>query len=108
MDCSLLKEANNAALFQLLKTLWCAIQTRVHLCYMLHIRSLTTLPGFIAEGNARADRLGNPVWVALQPDKIVQAKASHGFFHQSSHTLQKQFQLMLTEDHDIVSSCADL
>lgn len=104
MDCSLLKEVNNAVLFHLLKALWCAIQTQVNSYYILHIRSHTNLPGFITEGNARADRLANPEWVAPQPDKIVQAKASHDFFHQSAHTLQKQLQLTPTEAHDIVSS----
>ncbi|XP_053860544.1 uncharacterized protein LOC128822762 [Vidua macroura] len=107
LDCSLLKEVNNAVLFQLLRALWCAIQARVHPYYILHIRSHTTLPGFITEGNARADRLANPAWVAPQPDRTAQAKASHDFFHQSAHTLQKQFDLTPTEARDIVSSCAD-
>ncbi|NXB24724.1 POK19 protein, partial [Rhagologus leucostigma] len=96
-DCSLLKEVNNAALFSLLKTLWCAIQVRVHPYYIPHIHSHTNLPVFTTEGNARADMLANPAWVAPQPDKIAQAKASHSFFHQSAHTLQKQFHLTPTE-----------
>ncbi|XP_058719390.1 uncharacterized protein LOC131592124 [Poecile atricapillus] len=107
LDCVLLKEVDNEHLFRLLKSLWCVIQARVHPYYILHIRSRTNLPGFIAEGNARADRLANPAWVAPQPDKIAQAKASHDFFHQSAHTLQKQFHLTPTEARDIVSSCAD-
>ncbi|NWW07272.1 POK19 protein, partial [Oreocharis arfaki] len=46
LDCSLLKEVNNGALFSLLKTLWCAIQAQVQLYYILHVRSHTNLPGF--------------------------------------------------------------
>ncbi|KFO59753.1 hypothetical protein N302_09340, partial [Corvus brachyrhynchos] len=107
LDCSLLKEVNNAALFSLLKTLWCAIQARVHPYYILHIRSHTNLPGFITEGNARADMLANPAQVGPQPDKIAQAKASHSFFHPSAHTLQKQFHLTPTEARGNVSACAD-
>ncbi|RMB88965.1 hypothetical protein DUI87_34673 [Hirundo rustica rustica] len=38
---------------------------------------------------------------------IAQDKASHGFFHQNAHTLQKQFQLTATEAHEIVESCDD-
>ncbi|NWT23272.1 POK19 protein, partial [Cardinalis cardinalis] len=49
LDCSLLKEVNNAVLFQLLRTLWGAIQAQVHLYYILHIWSHTHLPGFITE-----------------------------------------------------------
>ncbi|RMC20691.1 hypothetical protein DUI87_01543 [Hirundo rustica rustica] len=104
---SVLKEFSNAALFHLLKTLWCAIQARVHPYYILHVRSHTNLPGFVAEGNARAEKLANPVWVAPQPDTLAQAMASHEFFHQNAHTLQKQFQLMPTEACDIVELCDD-
>lgn len=65
------------------------------------------MPGFIAEGNARADKLANPPWMAPQPDKIAQAKASRDFFHQSARTLQKQFLLTPAEAHNIVNSCSD-
>lgn len=104
---SVLKEVNNPALFHLLKTLWCAIQAQVHLYYVLHVRSHANLPGFVVEGNARADNLANPAWVAPQPDTLAQAKTSHGFFYQNAHTLQKQFQLMPTEARDIAESCDD-
>ncbi|RMB97257.1 hypothetical protein DUI87_26226 [Hirundo rustica rustica] len=107
LSCSVLKEVSNPALFDLLKALWCAIQARVHPYYVLHVRSHTNLPGFVAEGNARADKLANPAWVAPQPDVLAQAKASHGFFHQNAHTLQKQFQLTATEAREIVESCDD-
>ncbi|RMC21829.1 hypothetical protein DUI87_02699 [Hirundo rustica rustica] len=107
LSCSVLKEVSNPALFDLLKALWCAIQARVHPYYVLHVRSHTNLPGFVAEGNARADKLANPAWAAPQPDVLAQAKASHGFFHQNAHTLQKQFQLMATEAREIVESCDD-
>lgn len=36
LDCSLLKEVNNVALFSLLKSLWSAIQDQMHY-YILHI-----------------------------------------------------------------------
>uniref|UniRef100_A0A8C0VR97 RNA-directed DNA polymerase n=1 Tax=Cyanistes caeruleus TaxID=156563 RepID=A0A8C0VR97_CYACU len=104
---SVLKEVSNPALFHSLKAPWNAIQAQVHLHYVLHVRSHTNLPGFIAEGNARADKLANPAWVVPQPDTLGQAKASHGFFHQNTHTLQKQFQLTSAEAHDIVESCDD-
>ncbi|RMC22153.1 hypothetical protein DUI87_03026 [Hirundo rustica rustica] len=104
---SVLKEVSKAALFHLLKTLWCAIQARVHSYCILHVRSHTNLPGFVAEGNVRADKLANPVWVAPQPDTLAQAKALHEFFHQNTHTLQKQFQLTPTEARDIAEWCED-
>ncbi|TRZ07767.1 hypothetical protein HGM15179_019343 [Zosterops borbonicus] len=102
-----LKEVNNPALFHLLETLWCTLQDRVHPYYVLHVQNHTNLPGFVAEDNARADKLANPAWVAPQPNTLTQAKTSHGFFHQNVHTLQKQFQLTPTEAPDIVESCDD-
>lgn len=79
---ALLKEIDNAALFELLKTLWHTIQARTCHYYILHIRSHINLPGFIAEGNAWADWLTSPVWTASQPDMLVKARASHALFHQ--------------------------
>ncbi|RMC22078.1 hypothetical protein DUI87_02950 [Hirundo rustica rustica] len=38
---------------------------------------------------------------------LKEAKASHGFFHQNAHTLQKQFQLTATEARELVESCDD-
>ncbi|RMC21387.1 hypothetical protein DUI87_02250 [Hirundo rustica rustica] len=102
---SVLKEVSNAALFHLLKTLWCAIQARVHPDYILRVRNHTNLPGFVAEGNVRADKLANPAWVTPQPDTLPQAKALHAFSHQNAHTLEKQFQLTPTEALDTVESC---
>ncbi|KAF4794257.1 endogenous retrovirus group K member 6 Pol protein-like protein [Turdus rufiventris] len=107
LDCLLLKEVGNATLFRLLKALWCTMQDRVHPYYILHIWNCMDLSGFLTEGNARADRLANAAWVVPQPDKLAQARASHGFFHQNAHTLQKQFHLMATEARDIVASCDD-
>ncbi|RMC16029.1 hypothetical protein DUI87_08236 [Hirundo rustica rustica] len=55
LSCSVLKEVSNPALFDLLKALWCAIQARVHPYYVLHVRSHTDLPGFVAEGEKASD-----------------------------------------------------
>ncbi|RMC21502.1 hypothetical protein DUI87_02368 [Hirundo rustica rustica] len=52
---SVLKEVSNPAWFRLLKALWCAIQARVHPYYVLHVRSHTNLPGFVAEGEKACD-----------------------------------------------------
>ncbi|NWX63007.1 POK11 protein, partial [Promerops cafer] len=45
-DRALLKEIDNAALFELLKTLWHTVQARTCPYYILHIWSHTNLPGF--------------------------------------------------------------
>ncbi|KAL2305033.1 hypothetical protein Nmel_007002 [Mimus melanotis] len=41
-------------------------------------------PDFLTEGNARADRLANPAWVAPQPNKTAQTRAFHILFHQNA------------------------
>lgn len=50
LDQALLKEIDNAPLFNLIKTLCHTIQARTCPYYTLHIRSHTNLPGFITEG----------------------------------------------------------
>ncbi|NXI34098.1 POK19 protein, partial [Galbula dea] len=107
MDKALLKEVSDPILFKLLKTLWHEIQLRTQPFYILHIRSHTNLPGFIAEGNARADLLASPAWTSPQPDRLAQAKASHDFFHQGLQALQNQFQLTNTEARTVIASCPD-
>lgn len=66
LDRALLMEINNAQLSKLLKFLCITIQARICPYYILHITSHTNLPGFITEGNARADMLASPAWTAPQ------------------------------------------
>lgn len=46
----------------------------------MHIRSHSSLPGFLAEGNAMADLLAMPIQNTL-PNVIEQARMSHAFYH---------------------------
>ncbi|XP_074710544.1 uncharacterized protein LOC141937033 [Strix uralensis] len=105
LDRSLLKEVNNKNLVFLLKTLWHELQSRSQPFYVLHVRSHTGLPGFINEGNARADALAAPAWAAPLLDKFQQAVTSHAFFHQGAR--QQQFELTPSVAKDITASCPD-
>ncbi|NXM32135.1 POK19 protein, partial [Oxyruncus cristatus] len=69
LDRSALKDVNKQQLFHLLKLLWYELQYQAEPYYVLHIRSHTGLPGFVCEGNARADALAAPAWAAPVPDK---------------------------------------
>ncbi|RLV63250.1 hypothetical protein DV515_00018461 [Chloebia gouldiae] len=73
--------------------------------YVMHVRSHTDLPGFIAEGNRRADALAAPVLMAPLPDKFEQAKVSHHKFHQNTPGLVRQFQLTRDQAKAIVATC---
>lgn len=68
------------------------------LCY---IRSHTNLPGFLAEGNRRADALAAPAEVASLPNK---AKISHQLFHQNASGLVQQFYLTREQARAIVAT----
>ncbi|NXB12878.1 POK19 protein, partial [Cnemophilus loriae] len=107
LDRAVLKEINNKELFYLLKTLWHALCQRTAPFYILHVRSHTNLPGFIVEGNARADKLTAPAWAAPVPDTLQQAIQSHQFFHQGACVLRHQFHLTSAAARDIVASCSD-
>ncbi|RMB95949.1 hypothetical protein DUI87_27589 [Hirundo rustica rustica] len=102
---AVLSEVSNSALFNLLSKLVNLISHREQQFYGMHIRSHTDLPGFIAEGNRRADALAAPVEMAPLPDIFGQAKISHQLFHQNAPGLVRQFHLTREQAQAIVSMC---
>ncbi|RMC01186.1 hypothetical protein DUI87_22277 [Hirundo rustica rustica] len=100
---AVLSEVSNSALFNLLSKLVNLISHREQQFYVMHIRSLTDLPGFIAEGNRRADALAVPVEMAPLPDIFGQAKISHQLFHQNAPGPVRQFHLTREQARAIVS-----
>uniref|UniRef100_A0A8B9FDS4 RNA-directed DNA polymerase n=1 Tax=Amazona collaria TaxID=241587 RepID=A0A8B9FDS4_9PSIT len=104
---SWLKEVTNPTLFYYLKMLKMLLDECTTPYYVLHIRSHTDLPGFIVEGNRRADRLTAPVVATPQPNQLEQARLSHAFYHQSARSLRKQFSLSWSEACTIVQICPD-
>ncbi|KFO86151.1 hypothetical protein N320_11776, partial [Buceros rhinoceros silvestris] len=98
---SLLKHVDNQLLFQQLTSLWHLLNARKAPFFIMHFSSHTSIPGFLTKGNAAADALVS----SAQVDTYAQAKASHGFFHQSAHALQRQFQLNHQEAKDIIAMC---
>ncbi|NXQ79550.1 POK7 protein, partial [Nyctibius grandis] len=102
---ALLRDIENAVLFQLLKALVFLLTHRTKPYFVLHIRAHTTLPGPLVEGNRQADNLTLPVQVV--PDRHAQARLSHAFYHQNARALCKQFSLTARQAQDIISACAD-
>ncbi|RMB92489.1 hypothetical protein DUI87_31132 [Hirundo rustica rustica] len=100
---AVLSEVSNSALFNLLSKLVNLISHREQQFYVMHIRSHTNLPGFIAEGNRRADALAVPVEMAPLPDIFGQAKISHQLFHQNAPGPVRQFHLTREQARAIVS-----
>uniref|UniRef100_A0A8D2QPW3 RNA-directed DNA polymerase n=1 Tax=Zosterops lateralis melanops TaxID=1220523 RepID=A0A8D2QPW3_ZOSLA len=102
---SILQEVTNIALFKLLSKLIKLISHREQPFYVMHTRSHTDLPGFIAEGNRRADALAAPVAKAPLPDVFQQAKLSHQLFHQNVPGLVRGFKLTRDQAKAIVATC---
>ncbi|RMC19387.1 hypothetical protein DUI87_03997 [Hirundo rustica rustica] len=100
-----LSEVSNSTLFNLLSKLVNLISHREQQFYVMHIRSHTDLPGFIAEGNRRADALAVPVEMAPLPNIFGQAKISHQLFHQNAPGLVRQFHLTREQARAIVAMC---
>ncbi|RMC03540.1 hypothetical protein DUI87_20740 [Hirundo rustica rustica] len=98
-------EVSNTALFNLLSKLVNLISHREQQFYVMHVRSHTNLPGFIAEGNRKADALAVPVEMATLPNIFGQAKISHQLFHQNAPGLVRQFHLTREQARAIVSVC---
>ncbi|NXK43693.1 POK19 protein, partial [Piprites chloris] len=105
LDKEVLREVSNALLFGVLRLLWETIQKRCNPYYVLHVRSHTSLPGFIATGNAHEDRLVSPAALGPVPDLRQQAIASHQFLHQSRHALERQFHLKPADARSIIAAC---
>ncbi|TRZ17283.1 hypothetical protein HGM15179_009816 [Zosterops borbonicus] len=102
---SVLQEVSNIALFELLSKLIKLISHREQPFYVMHPRSHTDLPGFIVEGNRRADTLAAPVTVAPLPDIYQQAKLSHQLFHQNVPGLVRGFKQTRDQAKAIVATC---
>ncbi|KGL95199.1 hypothetical protein N301_09922, partial [Charadrius vociferus] len=107
LDKVVLRHVIQEKLFGVLKLLWIEIQSRQHPYYALHIKSHTSLPGFLVEGNAKADKLVSGVALGPTPNIKQQAIASHQFFHQGYRALRRQFRLSHAEARAIVAACPD-
>ncbi|KFQ06689.1 hypothetical protein N329_12045, partial [Haliaeetus albicilla] len=111
MHRSLLKIVSNKQLFMALLTLWMLLERRTDLFFIDHIRSHTTLLGFIVESNARADQLvvanADICFNTPKPDLFGQALLPHKFYHQSAKALSKQFDLPLQQARTIIAACPD-
>ncbi|NXW52895.1 POK6 protein, partial [Nyctiprogne leucopyga] len=104
-EASVLRDVVHSDLFVLLQELIFLLDTRLHPYFVMHVRSHTSLPGFIAEGNRQADLL--TLSVQVLPDRIAQAKLSHSFFHQNAGGLKRQFGLTSQQAANIIAVCPD-
>ncbi|KGL93319.1 hypothetical protein N301_13637, partial [Charadrius vociferus] len=104
-EASVLRNVSRFELFTLLQELIFLLDSRPHPYFVIHVRAHTSLPGFIAEGNQRADMLTLPVQVL--PDRVAQAKLSHSFFHQNAGGLKRQFGLTSQQEPNIIDVCPD-
>ncbi|NXR30449.1 POK19 protein, partial [Zosterops hypoxanthus] len=102
---ALLQEVTNITLFELLSKLIRLISHREQPFYVMHTRAHTDLPGFIAEGNRKADALAAPLAVAPLPDVFAQAKLSHQLFHQNVPGLVREFKLTRDQARAILATC---
>ncbi|XP_064260061.1 uncharacterized protein LOC135290081 [Passer domesticus] len=102
---AILQEVSNNTLFVLLSKLIRLVSHRKQPFYVMHVRSHTELPGFIMEGNRRADALAAPAQMAPLPKVFEQAKLSHQLFHQNAPGLVRQFKITREQARAIVATC---
>ncbi|RMB92864.1 hypothetical protein DUI87_30758 [Hirundo rustica rustica] len=104
-DQAILQEVSNTALFELLSKLVKLVSHREQPFFVMHTRSHTDLPGFIAEGNRRADALAAPAAMAPLPSIFEQAKLSHQLHHQNAPGLVRLFHITREQAKAIVATC---
>ncbi|NXN38968.1 POK6 protein, partial [Rhinoptilus africanus] len=80
---ALLKQVSNKKIYSLLSKLIYLVSHREHPYFVMHIRSHPHLPGFLAEGNRRADSLAMPENLVLSADlpQLPQIPALIRMFH---------------------------
>ncbi|KFO61439.1 hypothetical protein N302_14858, partial [Corvus brachyrhynchos] len=104
---ALLKEVANPKIHNLLSKLIQLISHRKQPFYVMHVRVYTDLPGFIAEGNRRADALAMSIELANLPNRFQQAQLSHAMFHQNAPALIRMFHLTRDPAKAIVAKCSN-
>ncbi|RMC09851.1 hypothetical protein DUI87_13638 [Hirundo rustica rustica] len=102
---AVLQEVSNIALYELLSKLVKLVSHQEQPFFVMHTRSHTDLPGFIAEGNRKADALAAPAEMAPLPNIFEQAKLSHQLFHQNAPGLVRRFHLTREQAKAIVAAC---
>ncbi|RMC21241.1 hypothetical protein DUI87_02100 [Hirundo rustica rustica] len=101
---AILQEVSNIALYDLLSKLVKLVSHREQPFFVMHTASHTELPGFIAEGNRKADALAAPAEMAPLPNIFEQAKLSHQLFHQNAPGLVCRFHLTREQAKAIVAA----
>ncbi|RMB92627.1 hypothetical protein DUI87_30936 [Hirundo rustica rustica] len=104
-DQAILQEVSNTALFELLSKLVKLVSHREQPFFVMHTRSHTDFPGFIAEGNRKADVLAAPAAMAPLPNIFEQAKLSHQLFHQNTPGLVRRFHITREQAKAMVATC---
>jgi len=96
----------NSLLFSAITQLWHMLQQQQEPLFVAHIRSHTSIPGGLTEGNHHVDQLvtATPVQLSTSFDA---ARAAHDFFHQSAAALQRQFSLFKADARAVVAACPD-
>ncbi|RMC04205.1 hypothetical protein DUI87_19024 [Hirundo rustica rustica] len=118
---SVLKDVNNDKLCLWLTCLCQILSHRTNPYFISHIRAHSGLPGFMAEGNARADALASAAFdeegaasienstsvlaATTLPNTVEQAKLSHAFFHQNAQAIKRDFHISLEQAQNIVRAC---
>ncbi|KFO55714.1 hypothetical protein N302_13856, partial [Corvus brachyrhynchos] len=103
---SFLKEVDNKNLCSYLLCLKKLLEQREHKYFISHIKAQSSLPGFLVEGNAQADKLTMVISNTL-PNIFEQAKLSHAFFHPNAQTLMRTFRISKDQAKAIISACPD-
>lgn len=99
LEYSFLKEISNERLSALLWELKLLLDRRTQTYFIQHVRSHTSLPRPISDGNNEADHLTG---AAVLPDHFVQTRLSHDFYYQNAKALQRSFQLTQDQARQIV------
>ncbi|NWV99439.1 POK6 protein, partial [Machaerirhynchus nigripectus] len=115
---SVLKDVNNDKLCPWLTCLCQILSHRTNPYFVSHVRAHSGLPGFMAEGNARADALASDeeaaagtdnstsvLAAAALPSTTERAKLSRAFSHQNAQAIERDFHITSEQAQSPVRAC---
>lgn len=100
---SVLKDVSYNTLYHWLSCLYTILQHQTYQYIVSHIKAHSLLPGFIAEGNTRTDKLTIVVSNTL-PYIFKQTKLSYIFFHQNAQALVQIFHISKSQTKTLIST----
>ena len=95
----------STATFQMFFKIQMLIRAHAHPFFAGHIRTQSSLPSPLTEGNYLADQATRLMCLASLSDLLSEAKTAHALHHLNAHTLRLRYKITREQARQIVKQC---